>query len=178
MSRILHVSLKLVLVGLMASYPHIAAGGTATAASAAGARQSIFAKTGTLKGVLLYQESGKPVSETALTVLDAQGKKVAEAVTDKQGKFSLPNLQPGNYRLMIGEGVELRLNVADKGTASDLRILLPADGEALGAGLIEGPAEGATRWTYIAIAGVVAAVLVPVGFAVGHSGGDDDDAHD
>ena len=177
MNKMLAISLKVALVGLMALYPNLGATGTAKAAPAAGTAPSVFAKTGTLKGVLVDQTSGKPIANRSLTVLDANGKTVASAVTDKNGKFSLPDLQPGEYRLVLGDGMELKLTVADNGTTNNLKIVVPSNGESLVPGLIEGPAAGAANWTYIALAGLTAAILVPSGFAIAAAGGGGDDGH-
>ena len=178
MNKILAMALKAALVGLMALYPNLGAMGTAKAAPAAGTAPSVFAKTGTLKGILVDQTSGKPIANKTLTVLDANGKTVASAVTDKDGKFSLPDLQPGEYRLVMGDGLELKLTVADNGTTNNLKIVVPSNSEGLAPGLIEGPAIGAANWTYIALAGVTAAILVPSGFAIAAAGNGGDDGHD
>ena len=178
MNKMLAISLKVALVGLMVLYPNLGAMGTAKAAPAAGTAPSVFAKTGTLNGILVDQNSGKPIANNTLTVVDANGKTVASAVTDKDGKFSLPDLQPGEYRLVLGDEMELKLTVADNGTTNNLKIVVPSNGQGLAPGLIEGPATGAANWTYIALAGLTAAILVPTGFAVAASGNGGDDGHD
>ena len=177
--KMIRFSLKLALVAIMAVYPNLGQLSTASAAADTGAIQSVFAKTGTLDG-FVTGSSGKPLAKTTLTVVDSTGKKVASAVTDKVGKFSLPNLKPGQYRLVIGKDIQLKLNVADKGTTSNLKIVMPTDGKALLPGLAEGStgAAGGLGWTFVAIAGLTAAVLVPVGYGAGWIGGDDDDSHD
>jgi len=171
------MGLKLTLVALMAVYPGLGTLRTAGADVKTPAVQSVFAKTGTLDGVVTGND-GQPVSGAKLQVLDSTGKNVASAVTDKAGKFSLPNLKPGQYRLLIGEDVELKLTVADNGLTTNLKVVMPTDAKG---GLLPGLTEGAAgglNWTFIAIAGLTAAVLVPVGYAVGFSGGDSDDSHD
>ena len=177
--KMIRFGLKLAMVAIMAVYPNLGQLSTASAAAEAGAIQSVFAKTGTLDG-FVTGSSGKPLAKTALTVVDSAGKKVASAVTDKAGKFSLPNLKPGQYRLMIGKDVQLKLNVADKGTTSNLKIVMPTDGKALLPGLTEGAAgtAGGLGWTFVAIAGLTAAILVPVGYGAGWISGGSDDSHD
>lgn len=169
-------SLKVALVAVMVLYPNFGVFSTAKAAPAAGSTQSVFAKTGTLKGVLVDQATGKPIAGQTLTVLDAQGKKVVSAITDKNGKFELPNLKPGQYRLAIGD-VELKLIVADTGTATNLKIVMPKSGAKLAPGMVEA-AAGASNWTYIALAGLTAAILVPTGFAIAAANDGGDDGHD
>ena len=176
--NMIRVSLKLALVAIMAVYPNMGQLSTASAAADTGAIQSVFAKTGTLDG-LVIGSAGKPLANTTVTVVDSTGKKVTSAVTDKAGKFSLPNLKPGQYRLMIGKDVQLKLNVADKGTTTNLKIVMPTDGKALLPGLTQGAAgtAGGLGWTFVAIAGLTAAVLVPVGYGAGWIGGSSDDSH-
>ena len=174
--KMIRVSLKLALVAIMAIYPNMGQLSTASAAADTGAIQSVFAKTGTLDG-FVTGSSGKPLANTTLTVVDSNGKKVASAVTDKAGKFSLPNLKPGQYRLMIGKDVQLKLNVADKGTTTNLKVVMPKSGGKLAPGMVKG-AAGASNWTYIALAGLTAAILVPTGFAVAAANGNSDDGHD
>ena len=177
-NRMIRVSLKLALVALMAVYPCLGTVNTANATAKTPAIQSVFAKTGTLDGVVTGSD-GKPISGAKVKVLDSAGKEVASAVTDKAGKFSLPNLKPGQYRLLIGKDVELKLTVADNGVTTNLKVVLPTDAK----GLLPGPtggtgAGGGLSWTFIAIAGLTAAVLVPVGYSAGWISGDDDDSHD
>ena len=175
-NRMIRVSLKLALVALMAVYPCMGTVNTANAAAKTPAIQSVFAKTGTLDGVVTGN-AGKLVSGVKLQVLDSAGKEVASAVTDKAGKFSLPNLEPGQYRLMIGKDVELKLTVANNGATTNLKVVLPNGGKGLLPGLTGG-AGGSLNWTFIAIAGLTAAILVPVGYSAGWISGDDDDSHD
>ncbi|NIA06555.1 MAG: hypothetical protein GWP14_02780 [Actinobacteria bacterium] len=174
--KMIRMSLKLALVALMAVYPGMGTVNTANAAAKTPAIQSVFAKTGTLDGVLTGS-GGKPVSGVKVWVLDSAGKKVGSAVTDKAGKFSLANLKPGQYRLLIGKDVELKLTVADNGVTTNLKVVLPTDGKGLLPGLTGGTAGG-LNWTFIALAGLTAAILVPVGYSAGWISGDDDDSHD
>ena len=175
-SKMTKLSLKLALVAIMAIYPGMGTLSIAGAAAKAPAIQSVFAKTGTLDGVLTGSD-GKPISGQKVQVLDSTGKKIASAVTDKAGKFRLLNLKPGQYRLLMGKDVELKLNVANNGTTTNLKVVLPAGAKGLLPGVFGAEGIG-LNWTFIAIAGLTAAVLVPVGYTIGYSGGDDDDSHD
>ena len=157
-NKLARTSVKLALVVVMAIYPCLGTLRTAAAAPASGAMQSVFAKTGTLNGVVTGS-SGKPMAKIALSVVDSSGKKVATAITDKAGKFTLPNLKPGQYRLLVGKDVQLKLTVSGKGTTSNLKIVLPTDGKSLLPGLMQGPAGG-LNWTFIAIAGFPAALAM------------------
>jgi len=172
----IRVSLKLVLVVLMAVYPCLGTVNTANAAAKIPATQSVFAKTGTLDG-LVTGSAGKPIAGAKVQVLDSAGKKIASAVTDKAGKFSLPNLKPGQYRLLIGEDVELKLTVSNNGLTTNLKVVLPTNAKGLLPGVFGAEGIG-LNWTFIAIAGLTAAVLVPVGYVVANSSSDDDDSHD
>ena len=174
--KMIRVILKLALVVLMAVYPCLGTVSTANAAAKTPAIQSVFAKTGTLDG-LVTGSAGKPISGAKVQVLDFAGKEVASAVTDKAGKFTLPNLKPGQYRLLIGKDVELKLTVANNGLTTNLKVILPTDGKGLLPGVFGAEGIG-LNWTFIAIAGLTAAVLVPVGYTVAGSSGDDDDSHD
>ena len=169
--------LKVTLVALMAIYPSLGTLGTAKAAPAAGAVQTVSVKTGTLKGVLIDQATNKPIANLKLTVFDKSGKQVFSTVTDKNGKYELPGLKPGQYRLTVGDGVELKLNVGDMGTTTNLRVVMPKQGHGLAPGLVKGAAVGGAKWTFVAIAGLTAAILVPSGFAVAAAVDSDDDAH-
>ncbi len=79
--------LKALLVAVLVLHPHLAVRGTAEAAIADKAPQSVFAKSGDLQGTLLNSNL-EPTVGAKVTVVDANGKVVASAVTGKDGKFS------------------------------------------------------------------------------------------
>ena len=179
MNRESAFGLKVVLIVLMAIYPNLGMISTAKAAApAAGAIQTVSVKTGALKGVLIDRVTNKPIANLKLTVFDKTGKKLFSTVTDKNGKYQLSKLKAGQYRLTIGDGVELKLDVADKDITTNLRVVMPKQGLALTPGMVKGTAAAGTKWTFFAIAGLTAAVLVPSGFAIAGAIDDDDDGHD
>ena len=61
MNKMLVISLKLALAAAMLLYPNFGICSTAKAAPAVAKTPSVFAKTGTLKGVLVDQATGKPI---------------------------------------------------------------------------------------------------------------------
>ena len=171
MNNMTRNTLKMLLVVVLAVYPNLAATSSATAAPASGA-PGIFAKTGELGGTVL-NNSLDPVPGTSVKVLDAEGNVIAETVSDASGKFSLPQVQAGQYQLQIGEDVQLSLNVSDLGTTTSVRIVLPADA-AVGAAGAAAAAEGTSLLTI----GTIGLAVIGGGIAIGYAVNDDDDGHD
>ena len=171
MNSMTQTSLRILLVAVLAVCPNLAA--TRVAAAEAAGTPGVFAKVGELQGTVL-DSNLNPVSGTSMKVLDAEGNVVASAVTDETGAFSLPELEPGQYQLQIGEDVQLALNVSDLGTTSQLRVVLPDDA-LIGAAAAEGAADGG--WSYLAI-GTVGLAVIGGGIGIGYAVDSDDDGHD
>ena len=162
--------LKALLVAVLALHPSLTVIRTSDAAVAETAPQSVFAKSGDLHGTLL-NSSLEPTAGAKVTVVDANGEVVASATTAKDGTFSLPELEPGQYQLHIGEEVNLKLVVSDTSKVTNLRIVLP-DGTALGAA----GAEAAGGLSLIQL-GAIGLVVVGGGVGIGYAIDSADDGH-
>ena len=176
MNNVSHNSLKVLLVVLMALYPHLGSAGRAEAAGAAGGTGGIFSMSGQFGGEVL-DSSGSPAADVPMRVLDSEGNELLSTLSDAEGKFELNGLEPGEYRLALGDDLELNLTVSEAATQSNFRIILPEEGMRPGAGLIGGAGEEGTNWSFIALTGLVLAITVPTGFAIAAAVGNDDDGH-
>ena len=161
---------KALLVAVRVLHPHLTVQGTAEAAVAGKAPQSVFTKSGDLQGTLLNSNL-EPTAGAEVNVVDANGKVVASAVTDKDGKFTLPDLEPGQYRLQIGEDVDLNLVVSDTSKVTNLRVVLP-DGATVGAA----GAGAAGGLSFIQL-GAIGLVVVGGGIGIGYAVDSADDGH-
>ncbi len=164
--------LKMVLTAVLAVYPNLATWRTAQAAETPEAPSGVFAKPGTLEGTALTSDLD-PVVGVELKVIDADGNVLASAVTDENGKFSLPDLNSGQYRLLVGEDIELNLTVSETSMVTNLRMVLP-EGAKVGAA---GVAAAGGGLSFIQI-GAIGLAVVGGGFGVAYAVDDDDDGHD
>lgn len=77
-----------------------------------------------ISGLVLDVDGKTPVGGAKLSVRDASGKLVAEAVADKDGKYALAKLPAGTYVLRCGRA-SMRLTVQDSAAPNSLTFILP-----------------------------------------------------
>jgi hypothetical protein len=83
---------------------------------------------GGLTGKVLYPDGKTPVAKAPVRVWSVEEKKfICQAVTDDQGAYELPRLEPGCYVVVFGDRARVELLVADdaKRPAEPLNVLIP-----------------------------------------------------
>ena len=66
--------------------------------SSAGRREIKKAETGSVSGQVLYEDTGKPVRHARIMLIPVQeGGNPAFAISDREGDFRIPKVEPGNY---------------------------------------------------------------------------------
>ena len=63
---------------------------------------SLQPSPGTLTGVVTDNETGQPIPNASIRVVENQGTTVATAQTNSSGVYTIPSLAPGNYSVTIG----------------------------------------------------------------------------
>ncbi|MCO5171474.1 MAG: carboxypeptidase-like regulatory domain-containing protein [Planctomycetes bacterium] len=80
-----------------------------------------------VSGMLVALDGKTPFAQRVVRVIDAgTGKLVAETTTGQDGRFNLPTLSPGEYRIVVGQLVS-RLVVTAEKPVRDLRIMARVD---------------------------------------------------
>jgi hypothetical protein len=121
-------------------------------------------KPGNLSGSIA-DNKGNKLSGKKIEIVDADGKVVGKAVSDRNGLYRITDIPEGDYTLKVdGESVS-QLSVTKTATISTMSIALPA-----GATLLP------VSWTVIGVGGTALAVGVPV-IANNRSGSSDSGHH-
>jgi hypothetical protein len=55
--------------------------------------------TGTIEGIVVADGSSTPVPRATLTLMTTNGRQVATSIATIDGRFSIPDIAPGAYRL-------------------------------------------------------------------------------
>jgi len=81
-----------------------------------------------LGGQVLYPDARTPVAEVPVRVWSvAETKFVYQGMTDTKGNYTLPELKPGRYILIVGDRVSVDVRVSDKvaATKQALNVIVP-----------------------------------------------------
>lgn len=125
-------------------------------------------KEGKITGKVLKSDGKTVLSDISITVVDSKtGKIIATVKTDKDGRYALPALKPGKYRLVVAHRMVVEIEVVSQSEISlaSLNFLLP---EALLGPPAEnnpGGGEQEVRW-YATKTAVVSFMLLLGGTAV------------
>jgi hypothetical protein len=111
---------NLFLAGVSAAFaPASPAGDTATIV------QTVRIAPVALTGRLLDGATRRAVAGHPLSLLDAEGKLVAELTSNGDGNYTLPVLAAGNYVLSVQEDLQLQLAVDANAKIAQLDIVVP-----------------------------------------------------
>lgn len=85
-------------------------------------------REGEITGTVTRSDGKTPLPNTSITVIDLKnGEIVATVKTDKDGRYALPALKPGKYRLVVAHRMVVQIEVVKKNESSfsTLNILVP-----------------------------------------------------
>jgi len=94
-------------------------------ASAAVKAQQLEMKAGTAT-VTVKEHTGRVLEKAEVALKGASGKTVATFATDKKGQFTVKDLAPGAYRLVVANRAQVPFSVTDKANVTSLVVVLPA----------------------------------------------------
>ena len=135
-------------------------------------------REGKITGTVTRTDGKTPLPNTSITAIDTKnGKTVATVKTDKNGRYSLPELKPGKYRLVVAHRMMVQIEVVakDDSSLSVLNILVPDALLAQPAGSSP-PAKGQEVHWYATRAAVVSYLFLLGGggaLLIGGGGGGD-----
>ena len=134
---------------------------------------------GKVTGTIIDADGKTPARGVAVKVYDAKGKKLlVNTVSDRNGKYTLAKLTPGNYRLVVADRVMTDVTVMTDGeiVELDFRVphiyLAPEDEKTAGTPKTTKPKTKLVRFALVTV-GAGAAIALPLTI---HHGDDDDDA--
>lgn len=140
-------------------------------------RQPPKLREGKITGKVTRSDGKTPLPNTSITVIDTKnGKTVATVKTDKKGRFSLPELKLGKYRLIVAHRMVVKIEVVKENESpfSILNILVPDALLGPSAGTTPPGKEQEVRW-YATRTAVVSFLFLLGGTAAALLAGGDGD---
>ena len=148
--------------------------GIAAAAEAPQAEPWVI-KAGAMDGSVLAMDGRSPVAGALIVLKDAESAaEVARATSDEDGSFRFAELAPGSYTLEVLGQAAGSLRVAEDGTVSSLRVIVP---QAEAGGAPEGNGNGGaggfttTQWVIVGVGATL--VIVPAALVIAEMADDD-----
>lgn len=87
--------------------------------------QKIQVAPGQLTGKALTTGARQPIGFHSMQLLDEAGKPIAKVVTDTNGIYRTPNLDPGRYMLQVRPNLVMELQATPGAQLTNLDILVP-----------------------------------------------------
>jgi hypothetical protein len=113
-------------------------------------------KPGTLSGII-SDSTGQKLAGKEVLVVNAEGKTIGTATSNKYGMYRIKNLSEGEYILKVGDKIAAKLMVSRDATVSTLMVVMPTKATGL----------TTTQWVLIVIGGVAVVVGVPLALSGG-----------
>ncbi len=137
-------------------------------------------KVGPVTGTVFKADGKSPLGKVMLKVVRLKdGKVVAQISADEKGRYEIPELPAGQYRIIVAGRIFTDVVVSKTGKVTQVDFRIPATymkaADPTGAGAKGGAAAKGSLTPFLLIGGgIAAAIAVPVSLSDGSS--DDDDA--
>lgn len=134
-------------------------------------------KMGPVTGTVFKADGKSPLGKVMLKVVRLKdGKVVAQISTDKKGRYEIPRLPAGRYRIIVAGRIFTDVSVSKTGKVTQVDFRIPVTymkaADAAGAA-VAGTAKASLTPFLLIGAGIAAAVAVPVSLSSSSSSSDD-----